>query len=44
MDAPVDPRTELIFIPKISTECLTPEDAARLLILARESYMMIHIA
>lgn len=44
METVVDPRTELIFVPKISTECLSPEDAARLLILARESYMMIHIA
>lgn len=40
----MDPRTEVIFVPKISTESLSPEDAARLLILARESYMMIHIA
>jgi hypothetical protein len=36
----METRTEIIFVPKISTETLSPEDAARLLVLAHEGYLM----
>ena len=35
----MDLRTELIFVPKISTEVISPEDAAMYLVLARKSYL-----